>query len=67
MQTTLSIYDRRRLAVECRAAEKTVTRACRNPQGVRESTLLRLRDVAERLGLPSPPSVPTSKGALAST
>jgi len=62
MQTTLTIYDRRRLALECRAAEKTVIRAYRDPQRVRESTLLRLHEVAKKLGLPTPPALPTSTG-----
>lgn len=51
-----SAFDRRRLTVASLGLdERTILRAYANPRGVRESTLLRLRQAAQELGLPLPP------------
>ena len=51
-----TIYDLRRLALEALMSERTVRRAYVQPEGVRESTRLRLARAAKRLGLPLPPA-----------
>ena len=55
MADTLSPNERRRLALDALTAERSVVRAYREPHRVRESTWLRIRDAAARLGLHVPP------------
>jgi hypothetical protein len=55
MACTLSPNQRRRLALEALAADRSVQRTYRDPSLVRESTRLRIREAALRLGLPPPP------------
>jgi hypothetical protein len=51
-----SPFDRRRLTVASLGLdERTILRAYADPRSVRESTLLRLRQAAQELGLPPPP------------
>lgn len=53
----LTTIDRRKLALEALATERTVARAYARPESVRESTRLRLRRAAKALGLPPPPTL----------
>lgn len=53
--TRLSVYQRRRIAVEAHANDRTVKKAYCDPSSVRESTRLRLAKAARDLGLPLPP------------
>lgn len=55
MAHTLSPHERRRLALDALTAERSVVRAYREPHRIRESTRLRIREAAARLGLPAPP------------
>ncbi len=55
MMNSLSPNERRRVAVEALAADRSVVRAYREPERVRESTWLRIRAAAHKLGLPEPP------------
>lgn len=54
----LTSYERRRLALECYASERTVKRAYSAPDTVREATRLRISRAALALGLPEPPRPP---------
>lgn len=51
----LTSYERRRLALECLATERTVKRAYDDPEHVREATRLRVARAAVALGYPEPP------------
>jgi hypothetical protein len=59
---TLSSNERRRLALEALTAERSVLRTYREPHRVRESTWLRVREAAARLGLPVPPERTVGSG-----
>lgn len=61
MDKTLSPNQRRRIALEALAAERSVARTYLAPERVRESTRLRIRDAALRLGLPPPPEPRTNR------
>ncbi len=52
---TLSPHERRRVALAAHAADRRVLRTYREPERVRESTRLRVREAALLLGLPPPP------------
>ena len=52
---SLSVHDRRRLALEAFASDRTVKRVYQAPGSAREATLLRISAAARRLGLPIPP------------
>jgi hypothetical protein len=54
LDKTLTPNQRRRVALEALAAERSVARTYQAPERVRESTRLRIRDAALRLGLPPP-------------
>jgi hypothetical protein len=54
----LTSYERRRLALECYASERTVKRAYAAPDTIREATRLRISRAALALGYPEPPSPP---------
>ena len=52
---TLSSYQRRKLALECLASERTVKRAYADPDHTREATRMRIARAAVVLGYPEPP------------
>lgn len=52
----LTIYERRKLALEALTSERTVRRAYSAPDSIRESTRLRLTRAAKKLGFPQPPA-----------
>jgi hypothetical protein len=59
---TLSPNERRRVALEALTAERSVLRTYREPHRVRESTWLRVREAAARLGLRMPPERTVGSG-----
>lgn len=59
----LTSHQRRALALEAVASERTVRRAYLQPSNIREATRIRLAAAAERLGLPTPPGSSERKPA----
>ena len=59
----LTPIDRRKLGLEALMADRTVKRAYAEPDSIRESTWLRLRRAALKLGLVPPPAPARVAGA----